>query len=263
MKRSRVQLISTALAVLSLAGMMVLATGCGNKNAGPALPTGSRNAGKGQQAAERPPMPAPTVTIRAEPASVEKGKAVTLTWESVNATGVTIDNGIGTVEASGSRTVRPAASTTYKIRATNNVAVAAAEIRVTVVEAADVATPPPSSLINDAAFFDSNMQDVFFGLDEYTVSNEARRILQANARALAERPGILVTVEGYCDERGSERYNLVLGDKRANAVRDYLISLGIAANRIEAVSYGEERPFCEEHTEECWQSNRRASIVMR
>ncbi|MDR1726420.1 MAG: peptidoglycan-associated lipoprotein Pal [Acidobacteriota bacterium] len=262
MRRPRFQLTSTALAALTLAGLMILATGCGKK-AGVPIPSDPRaGAGKNQTADGRPPMPSPTVTIKAEPSSVEKGKATTLTWETTNATGVTIDNGIGTVEASGSRTVRPMASTTYKIRATNNVAVAAAEIRVTVTDA-DSATPPPSSLINDAAFFDSSMQDVFFALDEFTVNGAAQRILQANARALAERPNILITVEGYCDERGSERYNLVLGDKRANAVRDYLISLGIAANRIEAVSYGEERPFCEEHTEECWQSNRRASIVMR
>jgi peptidoglycan-associated lipoprotein len=246
---------------LALTGLMlVLATGCGKKTE-PVYPSNSRQ-GRGEPTPDHSTTPAPTVTIKAEPSSIEKGKATTLTWETTGATGVTIDNGIGTVEASGSRTVRPIVSTTYKVRASNNVAAAVAEVRVTVA-ASDNATPPPSSLINDTAFFDANMQDVFFALDEYTINAASRQILQANARALAERPNILITVEGYCDERGSERYNLVLGDRRANAVRDYLISLGIAANRIEAVSYGEERPFCEEHTEECWQSNRRGSIVMR
>ena len=203
-----------------------------------------------------------SVTIRATPTSMEKGAAATLTWETANATTVTIDNGIGTVEASGSRTVRPAESTTYRVRASNNAAAAVAEVRITVT-APDAATPPPSSLINDVAFFDASIQDIFFGLDEHYITNASRNILQANARALIERPGILITIEGHCDERGSERYNLVLGDRRANAVREYLISLGVAANRIEVISYGEERPFCEEHTEECWQSNRRASFVMR
>jgi peptidoglycan-associated lipoprotein len=187
---------------------------------------------------------------------------VTLTWETTNAAEVTIDSGIGTVEASGSRTIRPMESTTYKIRAINNVAVAAAEVRVTVTDSA-AAILPPSSIISDAAFIEDIIKDVFFDLDEYTIRGDARQILQANARALAERANILITLEGYCDERGSARYNLVLGDRRANAVRDYLITLGIASNRIETISYGEERPFCEEHTEECWQLNRRANIVMR
>jgi peptidoglycan-associated lipoprotein len=204
----------------------------------------------------------PTVTIRATPTAIERGKATTLTWETTNAVEVTIDNGIGTVEPSGSRTVRPLESTTYRIRATNNVAVAAAEVRVTVTDDA-VATPPLSSLINDAAFFDANMQDVFFDLDDYSIRNDARRILQENARALAERPSILITIEGHCDERGSDRHNIVLGDRRANSVRDHLVTLGIAASRIQTISYGKERPFCEERNEECWQLNRRARIVMR
>ena len=257
MRRSQLQLTVMVCVAFTL---MVLAAGCGKK-ATPIPPSGPRTT-DGDRTSERPTPSAPTVTIRATPSSIEKGAAATLTWETTNATDVTIDNGIGTVEASGSRTVRPNDSTTYRVRASNNAAAAVGEVRITVT-APDAATPPPSSLINDAAFFDANIQDIFFALDEYYISNAARIILQANARSLAERPGILITIEGHCDERGSERYNLVLGDRRANAVRDHLIALGIAANRIEVISYGEERPFCEEHNEECWQSNRRASFVMR
>lgn len=117
--------------------------------------------------------------------------------------------------------------------------------------------------MSDAAFFEAAIKDVFFGLDEYSINEDARRALIANARALAERPGIRVTIEGHCDERGSEKYNLALGDRRANSARDFLISQGIDSARIDTISYGEERPFCEEQNEECWQLNRRAHFVMR
>ena len=258
MKRSSFPSVSILVIIISLT---LLAAGCKKNPPQVDYPTYSR-AGVTDPKPSRPAATEPVVTIRANPTSIERGQSTTLTWETANAVEVTIDNGIGTVETSGSRTVRPTESTTYRIRATNNVAVAAAEVRVTITYA-DSVTLPPSSLIGDVAFFDANMQDIFFDLDDYSVRGDARAILQANARSLAERPNILITIEGHCDERGSDRYNLVLGDRRANAARDYLISLGVAANRIETISYGEERPFCEERTEECWQLNRRARFVMR
>ena len=240
--------------------LLFLSAGC-KKATIPTTPT-SRAGDYGTTTDGPSSLVEPRVTIRASPASIQRGKATTLTWETSDATEVSIDNGIGTVEPSGSRTVRPLESTTYQIRATNRVAVAAAEIRVTVTDDETVLLPP-SSLIGDAAYFDANIEDIFFDLDDYSIRNDARQILQANARVLTERPNIRITIEGHCDERGSSRYNLVLGDRRANAARDYLIQLGIASGRIETISYGEERPFCEERTEECWQLNRRASIVMR
>jgi len=251
--------LSTSLLVVIIS-LSLLVAGCKKKTA-PTYPTISR-ASVTDTTTKRPASIEPTVIIRANPASIERGQSTTLTWDTSNASEVTIDNGLGTVEASGSRTVRPLESTTYRIRATNNVAVAAAEVRVTITYT-DTVTLPPSSLIGDVAFFDANIQDIFFDLDDYSIRGDARAILQANARYLAERTSILITIEGHCDERGSDRYNLVLGDRRANAARDYLISQGIAANRIETISYGEEKPFCEEHTEECWQLNRRGSFVMR
>jgi peptidoglycan-associated lipoprotein len=83
-------------------------------------------------------------------------------------------------------------------------------------------------------------------------------VLQANAGWLKANPNVRFTVEGHCDERGSEEYNLALGDRRANAVKEYLLSQGIAASRMSTVSYGEERPVCREATEECYAQNRRA-----
>ena len=257
MKRSPSPFIYIVVTTITL---MLLAAGCGKKTP-PVSPIDSRPVEVGIVTGAAKAA-APTASIKADPVLVERGQSTTLTWATSNADEVTIDNGIGTVEASGSRTVRPLESTTYRLRATNNVAVTPAEVRVTVTDDS-AATPPPTSFINDAAFFDANMQDIFFDLDDYSIRGDARQILQENARALRERTNILVTIEGHCDERGSQRYNLVLGDRRANSVRDFLISLGIAANRIETISYGEERPFCEESTEACWQLNRRARIVMR
>ena len=206
-----------------------------------------------------PPPPAPTITLNASPSAIEKGQSTTLSWNSSNATGVTIDNGIGTVEPSGSRSISPATSTTYVAKATGPGGNAAAEARVTVTAPPPV-TPPP---ISDSAFFEANIQDAFFDYDQYTLRDDARAVLQKNARALEERPGIRITIEGHCDERGSEKYNLALGDMRANAAKDFLVSLGISASRIDTISYGEERNFCQEHNEECWQMNRRARFVMR
>ena len=83
------------------------------------------------------------------------------------------------------------------------------------------------------------------------------------ARAMGERPGIRVTIEGHCDERGSEKYNLALGDKRANATKQFLVGQGVATDRVETISYGEEKPVCTDHSEECWQKNRRDHFVLR
>jgi len=139
---------------------------------------------------------------------------------------------------------------------------AVAEARVTVTAPPSV-TPPPLPAISDSEFFTSNIKDIFFDYDQYTIREDARVTLMENARALKERPGIRILIEGHCDDRGSEKYNLALGDQRANAARDFLIGQGIEASRIDTVSYGEERPFCEVQDEECWQLNRRAHMTMR
>jgi peptidoglycan-associated lipoprotein len=142
------------------------------------------------------------------------------------------------------------------------VAITVAEVRVTVTDYS-AATPLTKSLVGDALYFDANIRDIFFDLDSYTIRADARQTLQENARILRDRPNIQITIEGHADERGSARYNLVLGDRRANSVRDYMVGLGIPANRIHTISYGKERPFCFESNEACWQLNRRGRFVMR
>jgi peptidoglycan-associated lipoprotein len=200
--------------------------------------------------------------LSASPSTIEKGQSTTLSWNSTNATSITIDGGIGTVEPSGRRTVSPADSTTYTARVTGPGGNATAEARVTVTAPPPV-TPPPPRPITDAEFFASSVQDAYFDYDKYNIRDDARVTLQGDARALAERSGIRFTIEGHCDERGSEKYNLALGDRRANAAREFLVGQGIAGDRIETVSYGKERPQCTEHNEECWQKNRRAHFVLR
>jgi len=104
--------------------------------------------------------------------------------------------------------------------------------------------------------------DVYFDFDRAELRAEARDRLSRNADFLKSRPEFLVTVEGHCDERGTNEYNLALGDRRATATRDYLVSLGVAASRIKIISYGEERPACRESNEGCWSQNRRSHFLV-
>jgi peptidoglycan-associated lipoprotein len=209
-----------------------------------------------------PPQPSPTIALSASPTAIEKGQSTTLSWSSTNASGVNIDNGLGTVEPSGSRSISPAASTTYMARANGPGGSAVAEARVTVTSPPP-ATPPPLPAISDSEFFSANIKDAFFDYDQYNIRPDAQTALQADARALAARRSVQVTIEGHCDERGSEKYNLALGDRRANAAKEFLVNQGVNSSRVDTISYGEERNFCEEHNEECWQLNRRAHLVMR
>ncbi|HZF10122.1 MAG TPA: peptidoglycan-associated lipoprotein Pal [Thermoanaerobaculia bacterium] len=104
--------------------------------------------------------------------------------------------------------------------------------------------------------------DVYFAYDESNLSDEAREKLARNADVLKGQPQFQITIEGHCDERGTSEYNLALGERRANAVRDYIGSLGVAANRMRTISYGKERPVCTQNEESCWSQNRRAHMVV-
>jgi peptidoglycan-associated lipoprotein len=246
----------TAAAIILLA-LLISGAGCAKKAAAP-----PPAAAKVEPTPPPPPPLSPTISLNASPSAIEKGQSATLSWNSSNATGVTIDNGVGTVEPSGNRTVSPAASTTYMARATGPGGNAVAEARVTVTAPPPVALPPLPA-VSDSEFFSSKIKDAFYDYDKYEIREDARIALQDDARALGERSGIRFTIEGHCDERGSEKYNLALGDRRAIAARDFLVSQGISSSRMDTISYGKERPFCEEHNEECWQLNRRAHFVLR
>lgn len=108
----------------------------------------------------------------------------------------------------------------------------------------------------------SPLQDVYFSFDSDDLEPAARETLKANAAWLAANPSVSVQIEGHCDERGTNEYNLALGARRASASKDYVANLGIAADRLSTISYGKELPVCKESTEECWQKNRRARFVI-
>ncbi len=125
---------------------------------------------------------------------------------------------------------------------------------------------PPEGDLNartlDELNRDSPLQPVFFAFDSADLDAAARAALDANAQVLRRYPTWVVTIEGHCDERGTAEYNLALGERRAAAARDYLVSVGIAAERLRTVSYGKEFPFDPGHTEEAWAQNRRAHFVI-
>ena len=107
----------------------------------------------------------------------------------------------------------------------------------------------------------SSLGDIFFDFDQHTIRRDAQTILSANATWITSAMGKAIVIEGHCDERGSQAYNLVLGDKRARSAKRYLEDLGVPASRLKTTSYGELRPFCKEHDEGCYQQNRRAHFV--
>jgi len=109
----------------------------------------------------------------------------------------------------------------------------------------------------------ASLDDAFFAFDSWKLSDEAKRALEHDAEWLKANPGRAITIEGYCDERGTVAYNLVLGERRAKAARSYLVELGVEPNRLLTISFGKERPFCAEHEESCYQRNRRAHLVVR
>ena len=101
------------------------------------------------------------------------------------------------------------------------------------------------------------LSDIHFGYNDYTIQDQDGSVLKSNASWLQAHPQTKVQVEGHCDERGSEEYNIALGAKRAQAAKDYLVTLGIEGSRVSTISYGKELPLCQEHDESCWQQNRR------
>jgi peptidoglycan-associated lipoprotein len=114
-----------------------------------------------------------------------------------------------------------------------------------------------------AATVSAGLRDVYFGYDSWSISEEGRQVLNRNAEWLRSHPAAQLKVEGHCDERGSSTYNFVLAEKRAKSVLNYLSDLGIKRERLIAVSYGKERPFCKDRSEACYQQNRRGHLVVR
>jgi peptidoglycan-associated lipoprotein len=123
-----------------------------------------------------------------------------------------------------------------------------------------VEQPWPSELeaANERAYREGLLGEVYFEFDSSTLSGTARDRLSRNAQFLKDHPEYAITIEGHCDERGTNEYNLALGERRADSALDYLTSLGIPGSRLRTISYGEERPQCTQSSESCWGQNRRA-----
>ena len=241
MKQSRMKWITI---IAALASLLALATaGCQKKEVAPPPPPA--------------PPPQPTASLTANPNSIQRGESTTLTWQTTNATEITLE-GIGTVPANGSQDVTPTQSTTYRLTAKGAGGTQEATARVTV---AMPSAPPAAAGVSDEQLFNQNIKDALFDYDKSDIRPDAQQALMADAAFLQQHPNMRFTIEGHCDERGSTEYNLGLGDRRATAVKDFLVQQGVGADRIRAISYGKEKPFCTSHDEQCWQQNRRGHFV--
>lgn len=245
--------------------LAMFATGCKKKVPAPAPPPPPPPS----VAPPAPPTPAaPTVAqFTAEPTSIQRGQTSTLRWEVTGTvTSVSINQDVGTVQSTGSSRVSPSDSTTYTLTATGPGG------SITGSATVNVSAPPPPPPIAETApkvsidqRIASDVQDAYFDYDKTDLRSDARDVLSRNAAALksilTDFANASIVIEGHCDERGSAEYNLGLGDQRASAAKEFLLGLGISADRLKTISYGKERPQCTEQNESCWQKNRRAHFA--
>jgi peptidoglycan-associated lipoprotein len=211
------------------------------------------------ETAPPPAAPAPIAQLTANPTVISAGDQVQLTWKTTDATSVSID-GIGDVPTSGVKSVTPTQSTTYHLVARGEGGTAEASARVTV--NAPVAVTVPTNTMSAEEEFKANVQDIFYDYDTADIRSDAQATLSKDASYLVSHPDVKVVIGGYCDERGSDEYNLALGQNRANSAKTALVNAGVAESRVRVVSYGKEKPFCTESNEQCWQLNRRAGFTM-
>ncbi|MGB9072363.1 MAG: peptidoglycan-associated lipoprotein Pal [Terriglobales bacterium] len=231
--------IKTFALLAALAGVLSLA-GCAKKVAKVTPPP--------------PPAPAPTAptaTLAANPNVIQQGQSSVLTWQTSNANEIAI-KGLGTLPPSGSRSITPSESTTYTLVAKGPGGTKEVPARVTVNAPIAKATPSPT----DEDLFSKNVKDVFFDYDKSAIRPGEVPTVQNDEAFLSQHPSIKVLIEGHCDDRGSEEYNIALGASRAESVQRALVQGGISAERIKTISFGKEKPFCTDENEQCWQQNR-------
>jgi peptidoglycan-associated lipoprotein len=222
---------------------------------------GCKKPPKAQPSTYTPPPAAvkPTVSLSADKTTINPGESAKLTWTSTDATNVSIAPEVGAVRAQGTTTVTPATSTTYTITASGPGGNADATVRIAVNTPPPVAEAPKTSSLDE--LFLQEVADAYFDYDSAELRPDARQAIQKDAAFFKQYPTMRITIEGHCDERGSTEYNLALGQRRANAVMQFLVSLGIPENRLNATSWGKEKPFCMEATEACYAKNRRGHFV--
>jgi peptidoglycan-associated lipoprotein len=239
--------VSTRLCVVLSSAVVLAIAGCNKK---PTLPP----------PVATPPPPAaakPTASITADKSTINPGESARLSWTTTDAQNVSIAPEVGAVTAQGNTAVTPAASTTYTLTATGPGGSTDATVRISINTPAPVETPTSSV---DELFL-KEVRDAYFDYDSAEIRADAQTALRKTSDFLKNYPQLRVTIEGHCDERGSTEYNLALGDRRANAVKQYLISLGVPGDRLNVVSFGKEKPFCMQASEECYAQNRRGHFV--
>ena len=244
----------TLSAAVFAAVLLVSAAGCKKKAPVPPPPPPPPPA-----AAPAPPPPAAAARINdftAEPRTIERGQSATLRWSVANATDMSIDQGLGAIQANGNRQVFPAQTATYTLTARG---AGGSDTRSVTVEVSapppPPPPPPPAPRISGADMLGREAQDAYFDYDKSDLRDDARQALTRDAdllkRILAADPSFTVVIEGNCDERGSAEYNLGLGDRRATSAKDFLVQLGVPADKVSSISYGKDRPVCTDATEEC------------
>ena len=244
--------------------LIIFASACGKKTPIPPPPPPTPTAtGPATGAPAGPGVPV-IAEFTVEPSTIERGQSAVLRWNVAGSNNVVISNGLGSVEPNGTRRITPPQTTSYVLTASGTSGDASATATVTVTGPA----PPPAPVTRTRpagtleSRVQSDLQDALYDYDSNNIRDDARVALTADAdalkRILADFPNATINVEGHCDERGSAEYNLGLGDRRASSARDFLVQLGVPANRLMTISYGKERPVCTESDDSCWQRNRRA-----
>ncbi|MGH9355812.1 MAG: OmpA family protein [Terriglobia bacterium] len=250
---------TTMLKLCVLLGAIALMAACHAKRvAAPNVPAAPSSA-------EAPVAPGPpTCTLTVEPATVAMGQSATLTWTSENASDLKLQPKLGTQQAEGSTSVTPTEPTTYTLNLTGPGGSGECSARVTVTPGTPPAPsveesnlPPGGARATAAA---AKLQDAFFDFNQAQLRPEAQAALSQDAKLLKSHQDVKVRISGHCDQRGSEEYNLGLGQRRAEAAEQFLVNLGIPSENISTVSYGKDRLFCTENTEDCYQQNRRAHV---
>jgi peptidoglycan-associated lipoprotein len=245
----------------TVGAVCLIAAGCSKKVAvKPATPPPAVQQAK----ASTPDKPVISL-FAVSPGTIDKGGDTTLRWAVEHANNVRIAPALGQVDESGSRRIFPATNTVYTLTATGPGGTASATASVSIlVHTASTGMPDQATKIRIQDLL-NRIQDAYFDYDKHNIRPDAQKALVADAKTLGEilqqYPDYKLTVQGYCDERGSEEYNLALGDKRADQAKEYLASLGVPGAQLKTISYGKEKQLCSEHDEACWQKNRRAHIT--
>jgi peptidoglycan-associated lipoprotein len=250
---------------LLMLALVVFAAGCGGKKPPPRPPAAPTPVDRRDSSTPSSVGKPEINSFTAEPSTIERGQSSTLSWSISNATDMSIDHGVGAVQSRAQRQVFPSATTTYTLTANGP---GGSDTRTVTVEVSTAPAAPPTSTnvptVSGTQLLEQQAQDAYFDYDHNDIRPDARDALTHDAALLkqifAHEPNFTVVIEGHCDERGSAEYNLALGDKRASSAKDFLVQLGVPADKMKTISYGKERPQCTDANEACWQRNRRAHL---